>query len=453
MTDFDVIIIGAGPAGYKAAARLGKGGKSVCLIEKDEPSVGGTCLNEGCIPAKNFLESAHYIKSSTYFKHVGVAIEPKDLTLNLQTLQKSTNCLIEELKHGLNTTLKHAKVTVLFDTAHFIDAHTVALLQQGRRISAEYIIIATGSKHRAHPLMHHDGKQIISSKEVFSLPKLPASILIVGAGAIGCEFASFFSALGTQVHLVEYMPTLLPQEDSDVAKTVKRAFEREGIRVDVNTQVSAYACSHSGVTVELNTSKDSLTETFETVLIAIGREPNSAELALSNANITTTRGFIDVNEHLQCTTHAHIYALGDVINTPALAHVAYHEAKCVVAHILNSTPLNRTSLFPSVTFCLPQVASVGEKERSLKQRGIAFKSKKIFFKSNAKAKIKGDDSGFLKLLYDAQSEDILGVSIIGHDATELITTFIVAMHSNMTLSALETLIVAHPTLSEIILEG
>lgn len=446
MFDFDVIVIGAGPAGYEAASLLGQGGKSVCVIEKAEETVGGTCLNEGCVPAKNFLETSSYIKKANYFETTGVRGEFKPL--DMLTLQASTHCLIQDLKIGIFNKLKKGKVTIEYDTASFVDNHTIKLENQDKTITAEHIVIASGSSHRDHPLMALEGDTIISSREVFKLQTIPESILVIGGGAIGCEFASFFNALGTQVHIAEFTPNLVPHEDDDVARTLKRELEKSGITVDVKANVTEYKVTDNGVEVTIDTGKKQETHTFEKVLVSIGRIPNTADLALENANIESDRGFVEVNDSLQTTNHENIYAIGDILKSPALAHVAYYEAKRVVQHILEQETFSGEYIFPSVTFCTPQVASIGKGEKALKEEGIKFKNKKLFFKANAKAKIKGDDSGFVKVLYDEETSLILGASIIGNDATELIHQFLIAINANLGLNDLEKMIFAHPTLSE-----
>lgn len=446
MYDFDVIVIGAGPAGYEAASLLGAGGKSVCIIEKGEESVGGTCLNEGCIPAKNFLETSAYMKKQEYFKRCGV--NATAATLDMMTLKASTYCLIQDLKFGIFAKLKKSKVTIEYDSASFVDNHTIKLANQAKNITAKDIIIASGSAHRDHPLLKLHDETIISSREVFKLESIPSSILVIGGGAIGCEFASFFNALGATVHIAEFASNLVAFEDDDVSKTLKREFEKKGITVDVNANVTQYSIDNKGVEVTIDTGKKQEMKTFEKVLISIGRIPNTSDLALENIGVELDRGSISVNENLQTLRHDNIYAIGDILKSPALAHVAYYEAKRAVQHILGKETFSKDYIFPSVTFCTPQIASIGKGEKALKEAGIKFKNQKLFFKTNAKAKIKGDDSGFVKILYNEDTSLILGASIIGNDATELIHQFLIAINAKLTLNDLEKMIFAHPTLSE-----
>lgn len=446
MYDFDVIVIGAGPAGYEVASLLGKAGKNVCIVEKAESTVGGTCLNEGCVPAKNFLETASYVKKEAYFKACGVNYTER--SFEMSTLKKSTDCLIQDLKSGIFTKLKKSKATIEYDSATFIDKHTINLENQKRQITAKDIVIASGSSHRDHPLLKLEDESIISSREVFKLKEIPKSILIIGGGAIGCEFASFFNALGSKVEISEFAAKLVSNEDDDIARTLKREFEKKEIQVALNANVTAYNFNDNGVTLTIESGKKVETKTFEKVLVSIGRIPNTFDLSLENANIEQDRGFIVVNEDLQCINHDNIYAIGDVLKTPALAHVAYYEAKRVAQYILEQETFESEYIFPSVTFCTPQIASIGKSEKALKEDGIKFKNKKLFFKTNAKAKIKGDDSGFIKVLYSEESSLILGASIIGNDATELIHQFLIAINASLGLNDLEKMIFAHPTLSE-----
>ncbi len=445
---FDVIVIGAGPAGYEVASLLGSAGKSVCIIDKSENNIGGTCLTEGCVPAKNFLETASYVKKSEYFKTCGVDISVNSFDINV--LKKNTYCLISELKNGILGKLKKAKVQIKYGTASFINENTIKINDE--KISAKDIVIASGSSHRDHPLMNLYENKVISSREVFSLKELPKSILVVGGGAIGCEFATFFNNLGCEVQIAEFTPRLVPVEDDDIGKTLKRELEKQGIKIVVKANVTSCSVKDNGVEVNIDLGKKQETKTFDKVLISIGRIPNTKELNLNNANIEEDRGFIEVDSNLRSRSNKNVYAIGDVIKSPALAHVAYYEAKRVAQIILDKDVMAEKTIFPSVTFCNPQVATIGQNERVLKENGVDFKAKKLFFKSNGKAKIKGDDSGFVKIIHDTQSGKILGAAIIGNDATELIHQFLIAINANLTMDDLSKMIFAHPTLSEAVLD-
>lgn len=446
---YDVIVIGAGPAGYEVASILGSAGKQVCIIEKAEEKVGGTCLNEGCIPAKNFLESSTFVKKAKYFEECGVEVSISGF--DMSKLKANTCRLICDTKTGVFNMLKKGKVEIKYGMATFINENKIKVNDE--ELSAANFVIASGSSHREHPLLKVDGKNIISSKEVFELDSLPKSILVVGGGAIGCEFATFFNSLGTKTQIAEYTAKLIPSEDDDMGRTLKREFERAGIIVDVKANITDYKIEDEGVEVTIDLGKKQKIESFEKILVSIGRIPNSEDLNLELANIKSDRGFIEVDENLKSISNPKVYAIGDVIKTPALAHVAYYEAKRVAQQILEQEVFEQNSPWPSVTFCSPQVASIGQSEASLKEQGIAFKAKKVFFKPNAKAKIKGDDSGFIKIIYSTENDKILGAGIIGNDATEIIHEFLVAINANLTMKDLSKMIFAHPTLSESVLEA
>ena len=445
---YDVIVIGAGPAGYEIATLLGEGGKNVCIIEKSEKNIGGTCLTEGCVPAKNFLETASYVKKSSYFQKCGVNVTMN--SFDMKGLKENTCCLVTDMQGGIISKLEKGKVEIKYGTASFVNDNTVKVNDE--EISAKDIVIASGSSHRDHPLINLYENRIISSREVFTLDELPKSVLVVGGGAIGCEFATFFNNLGCEVQIAEFTPRLVPIEDDDIGKTLKRELERQGVKINVKANVTSCEIKNDEVEVNIDLGKKQVTQTFDKVLISIGRIPNTKDLNLSNANVEEDRGFIEVDSSLRSITNKNVYAIGDVIKSPALAHVAYYEAKRVAALILGQDVMDEKTIFPSVTFCSPQVASIGESERALKEAGIDFKAKKIFFKLSGKAKIKGDDSGFIKIMHETQSGKILGAAIVGNDATELIHEFLVAINASLTMDDMSKMIFAHPTLSESILD-
>jgi len=440
---FDVVVIGAGPGGEKCSQYLAKGGKKVCLIEKNENHIGGTCLNEGCIPAKLYLESVESLGKRKYLESLGLSM--KDVSFDLATLKEKKTALLSQIRKGATTNISKAGVEMVFGSASFVDENSLSVGEQ--IIKADKFVIATGSIHRPHPLLEVDKKQIISSDEVFELEKIPSSILVVGGGAIGCEFATFFNSLGSSVHIAEFTPNLVPAEDEDVAKTLERELKRKGIKVTLNANVTNYTKNENSVTIDMQTPRGVMQDSYELVLVSIGRAPNTKNLGLENANIKSERGFVAVDENLK-TTNPNIYALGDVVPTPALAHMAYHEARVVANNILNDKKTKPSKIIPFVTFCHPQVASVGLNEKTLKKQNREYEVIKSFFKSNAKTKIKGDDGGFIKLLCEKESGIILGCAMIGHDTTELIHEILIAINAKLTKNDLKEMIFAHPTLSE-----
>jgi len=441
--EFDIVVIGAGPAGYEVASLLAKKGKSVAIIEKNENQIGGTCLNEGCVPAKQYLESAAYMAKREYMQKCG--INTKGIKLDISTLKTRKNKLVEQLRVGINAKLKKTGVTSIFGTAKFNSTNSISV--NNEIIKAGKFIIASGSSHKPHPLLKIDAKQIISSKEVFELEKIPASILIVGGGAIGCEFATFFNSIGTQVDIAEFTSQIVPAEDTDVAKGLKRELEKKGISIGVDTNITAFSRSADHIEITMQNKRGEAKKSFEMVLVSIGRIPNTDGLNLKVANIKSDRGFILTDKKLQ-TSNPNIYAIGDVITTPALAHTAYNEASIVARNIINSSTCSPSTTIPFVTFSQPQVASVGRSERALKAQGIEYDVIKHFYKSSSKAKIKGDDGGFIKLICEKKSKIILGGTVIGHDATENIHQILIAIEAKLTKDDLANMVFAHPTLSE-----
>ncbi len=441
MDKFDVIVIGAGPAGKNVSLELEKSGLNVAIVEKDQ--IGGTCLNEGCIPAKLYLESASYIAKLKHFSLFGVHVD--NLTFDLKELKTKKDELLKLLRDGATGKIEKSKVTFFRGDASFIDKYSIKV--GDKILKADKFVIASGSVHRPHPLLEVDGKQIISSKEVFELEKTPSSILIVGGGAIGCEFATFFNSIGVEVDIAEFTSQIVPAEDSDVAKALQRELQKKGIAISIDTNVTEFVKNKDNIDITMQTKKGEVKKSYELVLVSIGRAPNTNQLNLEVAEVNSDRGFVLTNDNLQ-TSNPNIYAIGDVITTPALAHSAYNEASVVAKNIANKSTSKPLTVIPFVTFCQPQVASVGKNEKILKEEGIEYKVIKRFYKSSAKAKIKGDDSGFIKLLCKKESGVILGGTMMGNDTTEHIHQILIAINAKLTTKDLANMVFAHPTLSE-----
>ncbi len=445
MKKFDICIIGAGPGGYKAALILAKNGKGVCLIEKNEYKIGGTCLNEGCIPAKNFLESALYIKKMTYFNTCGV--DGKINNFNIITLKNKTESIINSLRNGLKQKLQKTGITLIYGKVDFICENKIEIDETKEVITADKFIIAIGSIHKEHPVLKIDKNFILSSREVFKLEEIPKKILIVGAGAMGCEFANFFNATNSKVHIAEFTPSILPLEDSDVSSTIQREFKKQGIKVDTAVNAISYNIKNDKISVDFETKEGLQTFKYDKVLISIGRSPNTKELNFNIAKVKLDeKGFVKTDASLK-TTNPNIFAIGDIVATPALAHQAYYEAKKVAFEILGFEKLSE-SVTPNVTFTTPQVGSVGKNERILKNMDKEFIIKKLFMKSLGMPKIKGEDSGFVKLLLDKEEKNILGASIVGYDATEIINQIAICINANLSVKAINSMIFPHPTMSE-----
>lgn len=445
MKKYDAVVIGAGPGGYEAALDLGRAGIKTLLIDRAKERLGGTCLNEGCIPAKNYLQSAEFTLKAVYFSECGVELELRGL--NLGRLREKTEALKNEIRSGVAWMLDQAGVETLYGSARFVDARSIEVA--GETISFDKCIIATGSQVREVPQLPLDGKRIISSREVFELESLPASIAIVGGGPIGCEFATFFSAFGVEVTLIGRRSQLIPSEDEDVAKALLRAFKKRNIKVVNSASVQKAEVNERGVEL-LVEGENTESIQCELVLCATGRIPYSEGLQLDNAGVAQNeKGFIEVNGAFQ-TTQNHIYAVGDCIETPAFAHTAYAEARITAQNIISGEAAANTRLTPSTIFSHPLIASCGLKEREAKEQGVAIEVKKALFKVNAKAKIHGDDAGFAKLIVSSESGVILGAAVIGVEATEIIHELLLAIEKKLTARELKEIIHAHPTVSEIV---
>lgn len=443
MKEYEVVVIGAGPGGYQAALKLGMSGVKTLLIDRAKEWVGGTCLNVGCIPTKNYLHSASFVSELPHFENSGLSFDFKGL--NLKQLKEKTIALKTEIRTGVLWMLEQTKVELLYGDASFIDTNSIEV--NGETINFKKCIIATGSKVRKLPQLQLGAKQIISSSEVFELNSLPESIAIIGAGPIACEFATFFSSFNVEVTLIGRSPRLLPSEDEDVSKALLRAFKKSGIKVITSTTVESSELKEKSVELFLN-SKESIES--ELVLSAAGRIPNTNDINIDNAGVKLdAKGFIEVSPSF-VTSQSHIYAIGDCIDSPAFAHTAHAEAEIAAENIVSSNSKANTHITPSTIFTNPQIASCGLKEINAKEQNIDIQMKKAYFKVNAKAKIMGDDAGFAKVMVDAKSGVLLGATVIGVEATEIIHELVLAVEKKLTAKELRSIIHAHPTVSEII---
>lgn len=445
MREVDAVVIGAGPGGYETAMELGRGGMKTLLIDRSRENIGGTCLNEGCIPAKLYLECAGYAARAAYFAGCGLGIQIGKPDMG--ALRERKLSLLNELRSGIVWGLDQAGVEFMEGEAVFTGPHTLDVA--GEEIGFRFGVVATGSVFRPVPGIVVDGDRIISSKEVFELDALPASVAILGGGAIGCEFATFFAAFGVEVTMIQRRERLLPSEDPEVAKALTREFKKRGIRVLTSSVVEEVKPGAQGVELLLG-GENSLSVRCEKLICATGRSPSTQNLQLQSAGVVLDeKGFVAVNASLQ-TSQPHIYALGDCIDSPAYAHRAYAEASVAARTILGESQVHVTPITPSVIFSHPQIASCGLSEEEAKERGVAVGVRKAYFKVNSKAKIYGDDAGFAKIVTDSQTGTVLGASIIGTDATEIIHEMVVAVEKKITLDELKSFIHAHPTVSEIV---
>jgi len=448
-THYDVAIIGGGPGGYVAAIRAAQLGKKTVIIER--AALGGICLNWGCIPTKALLKSAEVLRSAQKAKKYGVSVG--DVGVDFPAVIGRSRQVAESLSKGVDFLMKKNKVNVIAGSARLLGDGQV-LIDTDTQISADNIIIATGARPRPMPGASFDGTVIISSKEAMNLPEIPKRLVIVGAGAIGVEFADFYAAMGSQVTLIEMLPQLLPIEDEEVSAELEKLFKRKKIKALTETRVENISISNNQARIKVRTKKDEILELeADRVLVAIGVQGNVEDLGLNSAGVDLEKGWIKTNKYMQ-TSASGIYAIGDVAGPPWLAHVASHEGITAVEHLagLNVKPMSYDNV-PGCTYCSPQVASIGLTEKAAREAGYELKIGKFPYRVSGKAMAAGETDGFTKLIFDAKYGELLGAHIIGAEATELIAEIGIARSLEVTHEAILETMHAHPTLSEMISEA
>ena len=449
---YDVVVIGSGPGGYVAGIRAGQLGLKVAVIEKDG-YLGGTCLHRGCIPTKSLLENADVWGKIQKAKDFGITVG--DVTLNWSQVQTRKQGVVDANAKGIEFLFKKNKVEKIVGFGKVVSPGVVEVTGEGepRRITTKNIILAMGSVPRDLPHIKSDGQKIINSDHILRIDRVPASMLVIGAGAVGCEFASIFSRFGTQATIVEVMPQLLPIEDDEISKEFTRIMKKKGINVVTDAKVLSCEVTDSGVksTVE-SKGKQQVIET-EIVLSATGRRPVTENCGLENTKVKLDRGFVLVDEYMR-TAEPGIYAIGDIVPTPALAHCASAEGILAAEHIAGHDvrPINY-NLIPNATYTDPEVASVGLTERKAKELGHDVKVGKFAFTANSKAKIIVEAGGLVKYVTDAKYDEVLGIHVVGPKATELIAEACVALSLEATAESIMKTVHAHPTLSEAMMEA
>lgn len=445
---YDIIVLGAGPGGYVAAIRAAQLGLKVAIIEREH--LGGVCLNWGCIPTKALLKSADVVRAARHAKNFGV-----DVTLNhidLDQMVKRSRDISSKLSSGIQGLLKKNKITHIKGMGVFKNATTLTVTKddgQTEDIQAKKIIIATGAKPRELPHLKADGERIWLARNAMTPKFLPKSLLVVGSGAIGMEFASFYNTLGVQVTVVEMCERILPQEDIEISTLAQKAFEKEGIQFILNASVDTLINTGSTVEAVIKGNK----QTFDAAILAIGIVGNTDNLGLEKTKVIVEKNQIQINEYCN-TAEPSIYAIGDVAGAPWLAHKASHEGMIAAEHCagLNPHPMNKQRI-PGCTYTHPQIASVGLTEAAAKEKNIDVKVGKFAFKGNGKALTMGEDDGLIKTIFDAQTGELLGAHMIGAEVTEMIQGFIIAMNLETTEASLMETIFPHPTLSEMMHES
>ena len=445
MKKCDLVIVGGGPAGYVAAIRASQLGSKVILIEQD--ALGGTCLNRGCIPTKALLHSIDVLESVRKGKDYGVNVG--EFSIDFTKMMSRKNDVVNTLVSGVNYLMRSNAIEVIKGTGKVISSAEVAVDgEQQETVEATRIILATGSVSSTVPIPGVEGSGIITSNEALQLAEIPASLLIIGGGVIGVEFATIFAKLGTKVTIVEMLPQIIPTEDQELAVSLKRALERDGVRIFNNTQVNRIEDdSKGGKLISVVTGEEEQKLIAELVLVAVGRKPNIEGLGLESVGVKTERGRIIVNDSME-TSIPGIYAAGDAIGGILLAHVAFAEGEAAVENALGGKSVVDYKAVPRCIYTMPEVAAVGLTENQAKEKGLNLKAGKFPFAANPRALILGQPGGFIKILSDTDSGEIFGIHIFGPQATELIAEAALAMRMEMTVSEISSTIHAHPTLSE-----
>ena len=453
---FDVAVLGSGPGGYVAAIRAGQLGLKTAIIERD-PFFGGTCLHRGCIPTKAFLHTADLLDEFRHADTHGVT-GVGDPRVDMAKLLARKDKVVGQLAQGVKGLLRKNKVTLVNGRGVLAGRDAIAVTAEGKEVAtvrAKHVVLATGSEVRAIPSLPTDGQVVINSDHILKLAEVPASLLVIGAGAVGVEFASIFLRFGSKVTLVEMLDRLVPIEDEEISKELERLFKKQGMDCRPGTVVTALNVKGGKAEVTLK-GKDGkeTTETFDKVLVAVGRKPNTEGVGYAENGVKLTKETVDVDDRFR-TSVPGVYAIGDIIKGPWLAHAASHEGLHVVQEIAGK-PLEEKMDFrrvPNATYCFPEVASIGLTELQAKERGFDVRAAKFPFVGIGKALILGQTDGFVKIVTDKKYDEILGVHIIGPKATELISPASVAMAQEATAESLASAIQAHPTVSEAIGEA
>ena len=449
--NFDVIVLGSGPGGYVSAIRASQLGLKVAIIEKE--SLGGICLNWGCIPTKALLKSAQVFEYISHAEDYGITV--KDANADFPAIIKRSRDVADGMSSGIAYLLKKNKVEVIYGFGKVKPGNKVAVTVDGKSTdySAKNIIIATGARSRQLPNLPQDGKKIIGYRDALALAKAPKKMVIVGSGAIGVEFAYFYNAMGTDVTVVEFMPNIVPVEDVDVSKQLQRSFKKSGIKVMTNSSVEKIDTNGTGCKVMIKTKKGEETIGCDVVLSAVGIVANIENIGLEEVGIKTEKGKILVDDFYNTNVSGY-HAIGDVLPNQALAHVASAEGITCVEKIAghNPEPIDYGNI-PGCTYASPEIASVGMTEAAAKEAGYEIKVGKFPFTASGKASAAGHKDGFVKVIFDAKYGEWLGCHMIGYNVTELIAEAVVARKLETTGNEVLKAVHPHPTMSEAVMEA
>ncbi len=450
--NFDLIVIGSGPGGYVAAIRASQLGLKVGVVEKE--NLGGICLNWGCIPTKALLKSAQVFEYASHAGEYGIVVA--EVKPDFEKIIARSRAVADAMSKGIQFLFKKNKVEAIIGFGKLKDNHTVAVTAADgstAEYTANHIILATGARSRELPNLKQDGVKIIGYRQALTLQKQPKSMVVVGSGAIGSEFAYFYNAIGTKVTLVEFLPNVVPLEDEEVSKTLERSFKKAGITVMTNSTVEAVDTSGELCKVKIQTKKGLEEVEAEIVLSAVGVTTNLEGIGLEELGVEVEKGKIIVDDFYRTNVEG-VYAIGDIVHGPALAHVASAEGIVCVEKIAgqNPHPVNYKNI-PGCTYTTPEVASVGLSEKAAIEAGYEIKVGKFPFTASGKATAAGAREGFVKLIFDAKYGELLGAHMIGANVTEMIAELVVARNLETTGHELIKSIHPHPTMSEAIMEA
>ncbi len=449
---YDLIVIGSGPGGYVAAIRAAQLGMKTAVVERE--SLGGVCLNWGCIPTKALLKSAEVLDYLLHAEDYG--IKAKGAEVDFEAVIKRSRSVAADMSKGINFLFRKNKIETILGHGRLTPGKKVAVVDaQGNKAyyQAKHIILATGARTRSLPAMPIDGQKIIGYREALSLEKQPKSMIVVGSGAIGMEFAYFYHTLGTKVTIVEYLDRILPREDSEVSRHINRIYKKKKMTIMTSAEVTGVDTSTEGVVATIKTKKGEEKLTADVLLSAVGIMPNTEELGLEGLGIKTEKGFVEVDDFYQ-TNIKGIYAIGDMIPGPALAHVASHEGIICVEKMsgMDVETLDYGNI-PSCTYCQPEVASVGLTEAQAKEQYEQIKVGMFPFTASGKAKAAGKKDGFVKLVFDGKYGELLGAHMLGSGVTDMIAEVVIARKLETTGHEIIKAVHPHPTLSEAVMEA
>ena len=455
MNSYDVVIIGSGPGGYVSAIRCAQLGFKTAIIEKYS-TLGGTCLNVGCIPSKALLASSHHYSEIAHFADHGIEVSG-EVKVNLEKMIARKQAVVDQTSGGVKFLMDKNKITVLEGLGSFVDATHVAVTKAdgtSETIEAINIIIATGSKPSSLPFIKIDKERIITSTEALKLKEVPKHLIIIGGGVIGIELGQVYLRLGAQVSVVEFMDRIIPGMDSSLSKELTKVFKKQGMKFYVSHKVKSVERNGDTVLVQAENAKgETITLEGDYSLVSVGRRPYTNGLNADNAGVKISdRGMVEVNDHLQ-TNIPNIYAIGDVVRGAMLAHKAEEEGTMVAEILAGQKPHINYNLIPGVVYTWPEVAAVGQTEEQLKAAGIEFKSGSFPFKALGRARASGDLDGFVKILADAKTDEVLGVHMIGARCADLIAEAVTAMEFKASAEDISRMSHAHPTFAEAIKEA